>query len=291
MTNEKNIRPSWVDNSLFPFKSNFMELDGCNIHYVDVGSGPTLLLLHGNPTWSFLYRNIIKALSPRFRCVAPDYPGFGLSSARNGYGFTPSEHSAILEKFTDKLGLSDVTMMVQDWGGPIGMGLAVRRPEMFRAFVIGNTWAWPVNGDAHFEQFSKFMGGMVGRFLIRRLNFFVGVILVKNAMPHNFTLEEIAMYRGPFPTPKSRDPLAIFPKQILEARAYLAEVEKGLSSLSSRPALLVWGDKDVAFREKELNRWQSIFPAAKTVMLTGAGHYIQEAVPERITDAITEWWR
>jgi haloalkane dehalogenase len=122
-------RPPWLDERLFPCRSRFLELDGCRVHYIDEGDGSPLLLLHGNPTWSFLYRDIVKGLRDRFRCVALDYPGFGLSTARAGYGFTPAEHANIVERFLLTLDLRDVTLMVQDWGGPIGLGAASKHSE------------------------------------------------------------------------------------------------------------------------------------------------------------------
>jgi len=148
---------------------HMVEIDGACIHYVDDGVGPVMLMLHGNPTSSFLYRHVIAGLRDRFRWIAPDYPGFGRSVAAAGYGFTPREHSRIVERFVDALELHDLTLFVQDWGGPIGYGVATRRPELVR-LVIGNTWAWPVNGDLHFEVFSRIMGGPVGRFFILRHN-------------------------------------------------------------------------------------------------------------------------
>src|SRR6185503_14762801 len=142
------------------------------LHYVDEGSGPPLLLLHGNPTSSFLYRHIIAGLSDRFRCVAPDYPGFGRSSAAPGYGFTPREHAAVVEKLVLELDLRDITLMVQDWGGPIGFAVATRHPDRFRAFVVGNTWAWP-KSDLGTQVFSRFLGGPIGGYLIKQRNVFV----------------------------------------------------------------------------------------------------------------------
>src|ERR671920_404639 len=136
-------RPSWLDERLYPFESRYADVGGARVHYVDEGSGPPLLLLHGNPTWSFLYRDIIAALRDRFRCIAPDYPGFGLSSAPPGYGFMPAEHARVIERLVLELDLRDVTMMVQDGGGPIGFAAATRHPGRFARFVIGNTWAWP----------------------------------------------------------------------------------------------------------------------------------------------------
>jgi haloalkane dehalogenase len=124
-------------------------------------AGQTLLLLHGNPTWSFLYREIIKALRNEFRCIAIDYPGFGLSTPPPGYGFTPTEHAHTVETFVKQLDLSAVTMMVQDWGGPIGFAAATRHPDRFSRFVIGNTWAWP-KSDPGSQIFSRVLGSALG---------------------------------------------------------------------------------------------------------------------------------
>jgi haloalkane dehalogenase len=138
---DTTTRPQWLDEKLYPSRSRFLEIEGNRIHYIDEGRGPTLVFLHGNPAWSFLYRRIITRLSPQFRCVAVDYPGFGLSSARPGYSFKPREHSTIIERFVSALDLGDIGLMVQDWGGPIGLGFARRRPDLIRALIILNTWA------------------------------------------------------------------------------------------------------------------------------------------------------
>src|SRR5208282_578788 len=132
---DEPIRPSWLREPLYPFESRYADIDGARVHYVDEGSGPPLLLLHGNPTWSFLYRDLIKGLRDRFRCIAPDYPGFGLSHAAPGYSYTPAEHARILERLVLELDLQGLTMMVQDWGGPIGFAVATRQPSRFAAFV------------------------------------------------------------------------------------------------------------------------------------------------------------
>jgi haloalkane dehalogenase len=285
---DHQAKPSWLSQELYPFESHFAEIDGAQVHYVTEGDGPPLLLLHGNPTWSFLYREIIKGLSERFRCVAIDYPGFGLSRAATGYGFTPAEHSRIVEQLVLELDLNDVTMMVQDWGGPIGFALATRHPDRFAAFVIGNTWAWP-KSDPGTQIFSRLMGGPLGGYLILRRNFFVERIIPNNVKRKKLTDVVMDAYRGPFPTPESRRPLHVFPREILASRPFLAEVERGLPSLSDRPALLVWPTKDIAFREPERRRWEQVFPNHRTVMLEGAGHYIQEDAPEEIIAAIRDW--
>src|SRR4051795_3387217 len=122
-------RPSWVDAELFPYEDRWAELDGHAVHYVDEGDGPPLLMLHGNPTWSFTWREVIKGLRGSHRCIAPDLPGFGLSSAPPGYGFTPREHAEAIGRLVEKLDLREVTLLVQDWGGPIGFAIAGEQPD------------------------------------------------------------------------------------------------------------------------------------------------------------------
>jgi len=288
MTASQPIRPTWVPEELYPFQSRYAQIDGHSVHYVDEGAGPPLLLLHGNPTWSFLYRELIRGLCDRYRCIAPDHPGFGLSRPAPGYRYTPAEHAAVLEKLVEQLELTGVTMMVQDWGGPIGFAVATRHPDRFSAFVIGNTWAWP-KADPGTQLFSRLLGGPIGGYLIQQRNVFVEKIIPGNVKRHKLAPEVMNAYRGPFPTPDSRRPMHVFPREILHSRPFLAEIERGLAKLRDRPALLVWPTKDIAFREPERKRWEQVFPNHRSVILEGAGHYIQEDAPEEIVSAIRAW--
>jgi haloalkane dehalogenase len=281
-------RPAWLSNEQYPFASHYSQINGTSVHYVDEGDGRPLLLLHGNPTWSFLYRDIIKGLRDRFRCIAPDHPGFGFSRAAPRFGFTPAEHAATLEQFVIQLDLREVTMMVQDWGGPIGFAVATRHPERFSAFVIGNTWAWP-KSDAGTQVFSRLVGGPIGGYLILKRNFFVERIIPNGVKRRKLPAEVMDAYRGPFPTAVSRHPMHVFPREILASRAFLLEIENGLTRLSDRPALLVWPTKDFAFKDPERRHWEQIFPNHRTVILQGAGHYIQEDAADEIMTAIVGW--
>lgn len=273
--------PPWLDRSLYPFRNCFLEIDGNQIHYVDEGHGPPLLLLHGNPTWSFLYRHIITLLAPHFRCIAVDYPGFGLSRARPGYSFRPREHSDVLEKFVSALGLDDFSLMVQDWGGPIGLGLAGRQPDRVRFLIICNTWAWPAQGTQHLEQFSKLVGSSIGRWLILNFNAFVNLV-VPFGTSRRMSRAEMRAYRGPFATRQSRLPTAIFPREILYSKDYLVEVESNLAKIRDKPALILWGDSDTAFRAAERSRFEQIMQNHRTCILKGARHFVQEDAPETI---------
>ena len=266
-----------------------MELSGNVVHYVDEGEGPILLMLHGNPTWSFVYRDVIAELSSSFRCIAPDYPGFGLSTPAPGYQFHPVDHARLVGEFVDHLDLRDVTLIAQDWGGPIGLTAALLRRERFARLVVGNTWAWPVNGDPHFELFSHFMGGPIGRQLIRHFNFFVNAMIPAGHRRRKVSAAEMAHYRRALPTPQQREPTAIFPKDITAARTFLADLKHGLDELTDMPTLIVWGDADIAFRAKERQRWESLMPRHHTVVLAGAGHYLQSDAPIDFSDAVRTW--
>lgn len=280
--------PAWLDRSLYPFESRFIRVEGAPVHYVDEGSGPILLMLHGNPTWSFVYRNLILGLRDRFRCIAIDYPGFGLSGTPAGFGFTPAEHARVVEEVVTRLDLCDATMMIQDWGGPIGCAVAVRQPERFSAFVVGNTSAWP-KADLGTQVFSRVLGSRVGQSLITRRNLFVEKILPMGVRRRALSDEVMAAYRGPFSTRESRRPTAVFPREIVASRAFLAEVAAGLSALADRPALIVWPTNDFAFGDAERRRWEALFGDHRTITLDGAGHYIQEDAAEEIIDAIAAW--
>jgi haloalkane dehalogenase len=283
-------RPAWVDNELFPFESRFLEVNGANVHYIDEGEGPVFLALHGNPTWSFLYRHIVAGLKDRFRCIALDYPGFGLSTAPAGYRYTIAEHAHVVEGFVEQLGLRDITMMVQDWGGPIGFWVATHHPDRFRAFVIGNTWAWPVT-EPNFRWFSKILGSSIlGGLLVKQADLFVNVFMKGGIKRKKLDTAEQAMYKRPHPTPASREPVHVMPREILTAHELLADVESGFPRVADKPALIVWGDKDQAFKEPQRQRWESTFPQHRTHILHGASHYIQEDAPDEIIAAITDWW-
>ncbi|MCZ6531755.1 MAG: alpha/beta fold hydrolase [SAR324 cluster bacterium] len=279
-----------VPDHLYPFEHRFADLgNGIEMHYVDEGEGETLLMLHGNPSWSFLYRKMILKLRGNFRCIVPDYPGFGLTETPPGYGFTPGEHSENIERFVDKLGLRDMTLIVQDWGGPVGLGLAIRRPELVKRFVIGNTWAWPLVGQRGFEVFSWLMVGPVGRTMAYLFNGVARFFFMKGFV-HRPEKEVRGMYLAPFRRRADRRQTSISPRLLIKAADYLSEVEKGLERIGDRPVFLPWGVKDFAFQEKERQRFEKIFPNHKTLLLE-ASHFWQEDAGEEAADAIREWMR
>lgn len=180
--------------------------------------------------------------------------------------------------------------MVHDWGGPIGLGVAARHPDRFQGLIIGNTFAWPLAGDPSFERFSRIMGGAIGRFLVNDFNAFVNVLVPAGVERRKLSREVMDAYRRPFAPGATRAPMHIFPRELLRSRAYLSEVEIGLQRLRHLPALILWGDRDIAFKAPMRERFERTFPDHRTVILRGAGHYIQEDAAEEIVGAIRSWW-
>ena len=159
------------DPQLYPFESRWFESSRGRIHYIDEGEGPPILLCHGNPTWSFLYRDIVVVLRDRFRCIAPDYLGFGLSDRPAGFGYKIDEHAKVVGEFVDHLGLDGYLTMGQDWGGPISMAVAVERADRVRGIVLGNTWFWPAD-TLTMKAFSRVMSSPPLQHVILHRNFF-----------------------------------------------------------------------------------------------------------------------
>ncbi|GAA4394478.1 alpha/beta fold hydrolase [Tsukamurella soli] len=286
---ESAQRPAWVDDELYPFESHFVEIDGNVVHYVDEGSGPILLMLHGNPTWSFLWRDVVRALRDEFRCIALDYPGFGLSTAKPGYRYLPEEHADVVTTFVDALGIDEATLVGQDWGGPIGLAVAERRPGTFDRLVLANTWAWPTNGDLYFEGFSRIGGSLPLRLLAGQLDLVVNAFVPTGHRRRKPTPAEMTHYRRAQDTPHRRQASAILPSRIIASREFFTEVESALVEISHLPTLIVWGGADRVFRTKELQRLESTFPHHRTVIVDGAGLYVESDAPEEFVAAIRDW--
>jgi haloalkane dehalogenase len=283
-------RPAWVDDKLFGFESRFVELDGNVVHYVDEGSGPILLMLHGNPVWSFVYREVIAALRDRFRCIALDFPGFGLSTGAPGYRYLAQDHAALLVSFLDRLDLSHLTLVGHNWGGPFGLYAAQQRPDKFERLILTNTWAWPLNGDLTSEVFSRGMGNPVGRALMRRFNPLVNYFIPASHKRRKLSEAEMAHYRAATTTREQRHACAALPGELVGARKFFTELADRLGAVEKLPTLIVWADSDPIFTGKYLERLETTFPNHTTTVLHGVGHFLQSDAPAEFGEAIETWW-
>lgn len=288
-----------VPFEVYPFEDHWMEIDDITLHYIDQGSGPVILFFHGNPTWSLLYRDIIPPLSREYRCICVDYPGYGFSERPpvEKYDYLPETHSALMEKVVDELGLKDINSFHQDWGGPIGLGLAGRRPELFKKLVIGNTWAFPINENENYKSTQKFslrMGGDDNRDNVINDNVFLKLVtpmLRKGQDRRNPELggAVAAAYNAPWSKPEWRYPTWISPNQIALGLNYIKEVEAGLEGLRDKPVLFFWGLQDVVCVPAMHEEFKKHFPNSRLVEFPEANHFFQEDEPEIIVDEMLKF--
>ncbi|HEY2603799.1 MAG TPA: alpha/beta fold hydrolase [Thermoleophilaceae bacterium] len=278
----------------FPFEARFLEVGDLRIHYVDQGPSDAqpILMLHGNPTWSYMYRRPIASLAERgHRCVAFDHMGFGRSSKPpEPRRYVLSTHVQNAIAVLDGLDLHDVTLVCHDWGGPIGLATALERSERVRAVVAMNTWAWelPTFLPGFLRQFR---GEGLGEILALACNAVVESIpggMVKRELEPNM----MDAYRAPFPEYWSRLGTLGFIRDIPltendVSAPLMGHIHESLSDLQV-PLLLVWGVRDRVFVTAFLDQWQALFPDCRRVELQ-AGHYLVEDSPDEVADAIHEF--
>ncbi len=274
-----------LPSGAYPFKSHYAAVDGAQLHYADEGEGPLVLMIHGNPTWSVLYRGLIEGLRGQYRCIALDLVGFGLSAPPPGFSYTPEDQARLVASFLDRLDLKDATLIGHDWGGPVGLGAAMMTGGRISRLCLGNTWGWPVNGDFHFEWFSKLMGGPVGRLGSERYMTFVNLVMPSAMRRRKLSAQELDLYRAPFREVQSRRGMHVFPWEITASRDYLARLADFVANFRG-PAFFVWPENDIAFRDKELARWKELLPQAEVRRLPKCGHFLWIDAPDECLTAV-----
>ena len=283
-------QPDWLDRRLFPFKSRYVNIDDHKIHYIDEGEGPVILFLHGAPAWSFLYRNIIPGLKNRFRCIAFDFPGFGLSTAAPGYKISIPGASSLIDAFIDALELNDLTLYLHDASASMALGALTRRPHLFRALIVSNAFGFPLESD--FPSIVRFLKAVRSKpfgLLIRRFNFLTRYF-VRGVADGRLTSAERAAYLGPTRDGSRRRHQQEMLASILDANDYLVETERRLAKINEIPTLFAFGDQDAAYKAGFLPRFQATLPNHQVLIVEGGNHFPQEDDPEAIVNAIHAWW-
>lgn len=285
MRAEDTRNATWIHPELYPYRPKSFPVPAGTLRYLDEGQGEPIVMVHGNPTWSFVYRKLVAALRDNHRCIVPDHIGFGQSDKPADWTYLPRDHAANLERLLIALDVRDLTLVVQDWGGPVGLSFALTHPDRVKRLVILNTWMWPVNDDWYYQMFSRIVGGPIGRLMCRRFNLFVRFVMpAAYGKRERLTPEIHRHYFEALPTPDSRKGTWVFPKQIIGSTEWLNDLWAQRDKLSSKPVMIAWGMKDIAFRENELRRWQSTFPHAQVTRFEDAGHYVQDESGEQIAD-------
>jgi len=273
----------------YEFAPHYIEQDGLRLHYLDEGEGAPVLLLHGEPTWSFLYRKVIAGLVDRARCIAPDYFGFGRSDKPVDPAFYSYDgHVRSIARLVEELDLRDLTVVVQDWGGPIGFRLCVEHAERIAKLVVLNTG---IGARAPNEEWLRFQA-----FMRRVGTDIVAGQLVRLTLAQPAGDDVIAGYDAPFPVPESRYGIVAFPEQVPTSAnhpnaAAMLDVRERLRSFD-RPALVLFSDSDPIFSRRAAEVMAGLLPNAELdPPLAGAGHFLQEDQGAAVGRRIAEWLR
>lgn len=274
-----------IPRNLYDFQSNYLRLGENQLHYLDEGHGSPVVMVHGNPSWSFMYRNLARSLRNQFRVIVPDHIGCGLSDKPDDrhYHYTLENRILDLENLLDHLGIrSEITFVLHDWGGLIGLGYATKYPERISKIVLLNTAAFHVPNGKKLHWSIRFCRtSSIAAFMIRKFNAFAFIAshlgCRQNPMPKTIR----KAYISPYDSWSNRIATLRFVQDIpLEPEDtsfdMVSSIQSGLSKLENKPILICWGEKDFVFNLDFLEEWGKIFPSAHVLRLKKAGHYVLE---------------
>jgi haloalkane dehalogenase len=286
-----------IAKDLYPFSSHFMDLGGLRLHYVDEGDGEVVVAVHGNPTWSFYYRELIKDLCVDHRVVAPDHMGMGLSDRPDDetYTFSLDRRVADFETCMERLELEDVNLVVHDWGGAIGLAWAVRNPDKVKRLVILNTGAFHLPPEKPLPWQLWFVRNtLLGSMAVRGMNAFARGATHLACTRRPLSKEIRDAYCAPYDSWENRRAVVRFVQDIPlhpGDRGYdlVSEIAEGLQRLAKKPILICWGDKDFVFDHHFRCEFERIFPSAEVHRWADGGHYILEDYADEIVPLIREF--
>ncbi len=273
-------KPNWLNTQEYPFKSHYFDTPNGRIHYVDEGTGIPILMVHGTPVWSYLYRNVIKKMAATHRCIALDHLGFGLSDKPANWAYKPEAHAANLEALVQHLGLTNFILMVHDFGGPIGLSYALNHPQNVQKIVLFNTWMWSLKADKELANNARIFNIAPIRWLLRVQNVSPKV-LVKAAFhdKSKLTPELHQHYIQPFAKYKDRNATTQFMKELLGSSTWFNSLWEKRGRIAKHPCLVLWGKYDAFIREMHLKKWKKTLYNA-TFHELECGHFVQEEMKE-----------
>ncbi|MGL1956158.1 MAG: alpha/beta fold hydrolase [Colwellia sp.] len=285
-------------DSLFPFKRNFIDRNGHQYHYVNEGQGEPVVMVHGNPSWSFYYRNLVSALSANHQCIVPDHIGCGFSDKPDDqqYDYTLVKRIDDLEALLEHLAIREnITLVVHDWGGMIGLGYAQRYPERIKRLVILNTAAFHLPKTKKFP-LALWLGRntLLGAFLVRGFNAFSSVASYIGVKRKSMPSAIRQAYVAPFNSWKNRISTLRFIQDIPlkpQDRNYqlVTEIAENLANFTALPTLICWGLKDFVFDKHFLRVWQTHLPQAQVHEFADCGHYILEDASDEVVPLISQF--
>ena len=284
--------------NLYPFTGHYLAIAGVRLHYLDEGAGDPVVMLHGNPTWSFYYRNLALALRGDHRVVVPDHIGCGLSDKPDArqYPYTLERRVQDLDELLERIGVREkITLVLHDWGGMIGMAWAHRRPERVKRLVVLNTGAFHLPPGKRFP-WSLWLcrNPLTGPFLVRGLNAFCRAAIHWCVTRRPMSKEVRAGYLAPYNSWRNRVAVLRFVQDIPlrpgdPGYALVSDVQEGLYRFRDVPLLICWGEKDFVFDGHFLDEWRRRFPAAEAHAFADAGHYVLEDAGEEIIPLVRDF--
>lgn len=291
----KQVMALDISDEIYPFQGKFHDRAGLKLHYLDEGTGDPVVMVHGNPSWSIYYRNLVNALKGTHRCIVPDHIGCGLSDKPGDEAYTYTLDSRVddLESLLDALGVTEnITLVVHDWGGMIGMAYATRHPERIKRLVVLNTSAF------HLPKTKKLPLGLyicrntvLGTFLVRGFNAFSAGAAHVGCKRNPMSSELKRAYRAPYNSWANRIATLRFVQDIPlkpqdPAFPTVSSVEENVAKLANAPMLICWGLKDFVFDHHFLKLWQERFPDAEVHCYEDCGHYILEDAQDEVVPLI-----
>ena len=283
---------------LYPFSGHTLDLDGLSYHYLDEGAGDPVVMVHGNPSWSFYYRNLVLALRGSYRCIVPDHIGCGFSDkpGDDRYDYTLSRRVDDLERLIDQLAIKEkITLVLHDWGGMIGMAYASRHPERIGRLVLLNTAAFHMPREKTFPLGLKICRDtLLGTLLVRGFNAFSLGASIVGCKKHPMNEELKRAYRSPYNSWANRIATLRFVQDIPLAPgdrnyALVSEIAAGLDRFADLPISIFWGELDFVFDTTFLAEWVRRFPKARVKSYPDAGHYILEDMKEEVVPMIADF--
>jgi len=282
-------RPAWLTDATFPFTSRWIDIDGDDIHYFDEGAGPALLLVNVG-MWSFVFRDLAVRLRDHFRVIALDFPGMGLSRARRPLERTVAQQSTTLEHFIDALDLQDLTLLVHDVGGPVGLGYAARHPERIHGLIVANTFAFPLADYPVIRGMLGLVGSRLFDGVNARTNVFARVSATSFGVGRHLDPTARRAFLGPWHDRDARRASVAALRSVRHVDGWLERIEQALdTTLADRPLLSVYGSRNDPFGWQE--RMRRMFPGGRHLRVPGANHFPFADEPDMVADEIVLWWR
>lgn len=282
------MKNHWLDKSEYPFVSHYFDINGEKLHFIDEGQGEPVIFVHGTPSWSFDFRNVIKQVRKDFRCIAIDHIGFGLSSKPEHYDYSTRNHSNTFKRFVLEKELEDITLVVHDFGGPIGLNFAIQHPEKVKQIVILNSWLWSSQGEPDFVKLRKMLKNPLVPFLYRYLNFSPRFVLPNSFGDRKLPKRLLKQYTKPFADKTQRNGAFAFAQSLLEDQGWFEELWSKRQVISNKPTLFIWGMKDPVIKPHYLEKFQTGFSNSRTVKLETCGHFPQEEQPEMVIKSLID---